>query len=66
MIVGIKSRLQSSALKKMGKDGMETLSNLKEEMVVLEKHMLVITENQVEFEKYLKDIQSRLKNIEEK
>ena len=54
--MNFKSKLQNKALEKMGKDGMSVISSLEKSMKILEQHMCIIAQNQVEFEKYLKDI----------
>lgn len=43
----------------------ESFPKLGENIDILENHMITVQKNQIEFEKYLQDIQERLKRIEE-
>jgi hypothetical protein len=54
--------IKDKIMGKMGNDAMNVIKSLNDNMKVLEQHMVVMTENQVEFEKYLKDIK---KSVEE-
>jgi len=64
--MSIKSRIQERALSKFGADGIGLLKTMDDNIKILEKHMVVMTENQVEFEKYLKDIQETLSEMNKK
>ena len=62
----IGKRLQEKAISKFGADGIGLLKTMDNNLKILEKHMVVMTENQVEFEKYLKDIQETLNEMNKK
>ena len=58
--MSIKNRLQKQ-LDDMSIDVVKKLAN---DMKVIEDHLITIQENQVEFEKYLKAILLKVKNLE--
>lgn len=49
-------------IKKLDGQSMTALKGLTKEFQNLENHLITIQENQVEFEKYLKDILKKLEN----
>ena len=53
--------LKEKAMEKIAKNGFDEIAKLNKSMQVLEQHMVVVAENQVEFEKYLKEIRDLLK-----
>lgn len=54
-------------IKNMLNDGMlKQIEEMGKNFKILEDHLITQQENMVEFEHYLKEIQSRLKNIENK
>jgi len=49
---------------KMAGDGLAVIKELNKGMKTLDQHMEVLSSNQLEFEKYLKDILERVKKLE--
>lgn len=63
--MGIKTRAEQKAISKVGKEGIEAINKLNDNMKILEQEMVTVADNQLEFEKYLKDILNRLKEKDE-
>lgn len=55
--------MQNKALEQVGKEGFAVITELNKNMKTLESHMIVLADNQIEFGKYLEDIQTRLKKL---
>lgn len=62
--MGLRNKINKALSNQMEGTFHEAANKIADNLKILEEHLITVQKNQKEFEQYLKDIQGRLKKIE--